>query len=185
MAENHDELDLEGSDSGAGEAAPKKPSGLATLLPTILKFALIGLGALVFIVTVSLITYRIASGGGQNQSVQQATEEYQGKRPELDWSDNVGVVRTRTNDPTPFSVVVHIVLGYDLGNKAAQSELVARNFELKDFVRSFFSSKTAAELKIENQPALKLEIRELLNTRLLQDTRIREVLFEQLDVVEM
>lgn len=184
MADNSDELDLDGSDSGV-EAAPKKASGLGSLLPNLLKFAAIGLGALVFIVTVSVITFRILSGSGKAQTVQAATELYQPKRPEYSWFTTIGVVRTRTKDPTPYSVVVNMVLGYDMNDKVAQTEMTNRLYELKDFVRAFFSNKTAAELKPENEAQLKLEIRELLNTRLLQNSKVREILFQQLDVVEM
>ncbi len=185
MSDNRDELDLEGSEVGGGESAPKKASGLVAMLPGLLKFTAIGLGALIFIVTVSVITYRILSGSGRAQTVQAATEEYRGKRPQLSWFTTIGVIRTRTNDPTPSSVVVNVVLGYDLDDKVAANELTNRLYELKDFMRNFFSSKSAAELKSENEAHLKLQMKEQLNASLLQDAKIREILFQQLDVVEM
>ncbi|GAB1484382.1 flagellar basal body-associated FliL family protein [Treponema sp.] len=185
MADNRDELDLEGSESVGSDSGPKKASGLSLLLPNILKMAAIGLGALIFIVTVSIVTFRLMSGSGKAQTVQAAAEEYQGKKPQLSWFTTIGVIRTRTKDPTPYSVVVNVVLGYDLDNKAAQNEMTNRLYELKDFVRNFFSTKTAADLKAENEAQLKLEMRELLNTTVLQNVRVREILFQQLDVVEM
>ncbi len=68
MADNRDELDLDGSESAGIDTSPKKASGLAALLPNLLKFVAIGLGALIFIVTVSVITYRILSGSGRSQT---------------------------------------------------------------------------------------------------------------------
>jgi flagellar FliL protein len=184
MADNRDELDLEGSEP-IGEAAPKKASGLTALLPSILKFAAIGIGALIFIVTVSIITYRIMSGGGKSQTVVSSSEAYTPKRPQYSWFSTIGVIRTRTKDPNPYSVVVNVIIGYDKDNKAAQNELTNRLYELKDFLRNFFSQKYAAELKAENEERLKLEIKEQLNTNLLMDSKVREILFQQLDVVEM
>ncbi|HCM27954.1 MAG: flagellar basal body protein FliL [Treponema sp. GWB1_62_6] len=185
MSDNRDELDLEGSEPAGGDASPKKASGLTTLLPSLLKFAAIGLGALIFIVTVSVITFRILNGTGKAQTVNVAVDEYTPKKPQLSWFTTIGVIRTRTKDPTPFSVVVNVILGYDLDSKVSQNELTNRLYELKDFIRNFFSLKTAAELQSNNEAQLKIEMREILNTQVLQDTKVREILFQQLDVVEM
>ena len=184
MSDNRDELDLEGTEP-IGEVAPKKTSGLGALLPSILKFAAIGIGALIFIATVSIITYRIMSGSGASQTVVSSTEVYSPKRPELSWFTAIGVVRTRTKDPTPYSVVVNVIIGYDKDSKIGQAELTNRLYELRDFVRNFFSVKSAADLKAENEESLKQEMREILNNNLLQNMRVREILFQQLDVVEM
>lgn len=185
MAENQDDLNLDDSESSV-ESTPKKTSGLGGLLPTILKFVAIGLGALIFIVTVSVITYRVMVGSGKPQTaVTLEADPYVGKRPELSWFTNIGVVRTRTKDPTPSSVVVNMIVGYDLNDKNAQTELTNRLYELKDFVRNFFSNKYAADLRPENEQRLKQEIKQLLNDTVLQKAKAREILFQQLDVVEM
>lgn len=185
MAEDQDELNLDDSDSTI-ENAPKKGAGIGGILPTILKFVAIGVGALIFIVTVSVITYRIMVGSGKPQTVATSeTDPYMGKKPELSWFTTIGVIRTRTKDPTPYSVVVNVIIGYDFNDKNAQTELTNRLYELKDFVRNYFSNKYAADLKPENERNLKIEIREALNTTILQKARAREILFQQLDVVEM
>lgn len=184
MADNRDELDLEGSEP-IGESLPKKASGLGALLPTILKFAAIGIGALIFIVTVSIITYRIMSGGGTSQTVVSSTETYQPKKPQYSWFSTIGVIRTRTKDPTPYSVVVNVIIGYEQDNKLAQNELTNRLYELKDFIRNFFSLKYASDLKPENEVQLKQEIKQQMNNGLFYDFKVQEILFQQLDVVEM
>ena len=183
-----DSLDLgdEGAEGAESGGKKKKASGLGALLPTLLKFGAIGLGALVFIVTVSIITYKIMSKGGKSQTaIAEPASPWVGKRPEYQMFTAINSVRTRTKDSTPYSVVVNMVIGYDMNDKNAQTELTSRLHELRDFVRVFFSGKYAAELQPENEARLKQEILEQLNTRYLDTSRARIILFEQLDVMEM
>jgi flagellar FliL protein len=95
------------------------------------------------------------------------------------------MVRCRTKDPTSHSVVVDMAIGYDMNDKNAATELTTRLYELQDFVRNFFSSKYAAELATENEARLKTEIMEALNTRVLNSSKARNIVFKQLDVVEL
>jgi flagellar FliL protein len=183
MSDN-DDLDLDGGES-PGTPAPKKLSGLTALLPNLLKFVAIGLGALVFIVTVSVITFNILNRGGQSQTVIPQNNPFVGSRPHFQFFTSIGVVRTSTRDPLPFSVVVDMVIGYDMGDNTAQTELSARIYELRDFVRVFFRSKTADDLRPENELRLKQEILEHLNTRILNSARARIITFNQLDVMSM
>jgi len=179
-----DDLNLDGEDS-AGASAPKKPSGLAALLPNLLKFVAIGLGALIFIVTVSVITYNILNKGGQSQTVLPSASPFVGARPEYQIFSSIGVIRTSTKDPLPYSVVVDMIIGYDLNDNTAQAELTNRLYELRDFVRVFFKGKMADDLRPENEPRLKQEILEQLNTKILNSARARIILFNQLDVMSM
>ena len=178
-----DELDLE-SGEGPGIAAPKKASGLAALLPNLLKFVAIGIGALIFIITVSVITYTILNKSGQSQTVIPANSPFVGARPQYSVFTSIGVIRTSTKDPIPYAVVVDMVVGYDLNDNAASTELTGRLYELRDFVRMYFRSKMADELKPENEARLKQEIVELLNTKVLNSARARIILFNQLDVMQ-
>jgi len=180
-----DDLNLDGEDSGGGAGAPKKASGLAALLPNLLKFVAIGLGALIFIVTVSVITYNILNKGGQSQTMIPSASPFVGSRPQYQMFTSIGVIRTSTKDPLPYSVVVDMVIGYDENDNTAQTELTARLYELRDFVRVFFKGKMADDLKPENEPRLKQEILEQLNTKLLNSARARIILFNQLDVMAM
>jgi len=183
-----DDLDLDGGDApDAGGGAKKKGGGgLGNLLPTILKFVAIGIGALIFIVTVSVITFNIMNKGGKSQTVlSDPSSPYVGKRPEYSYYDMIGSISTRTRDfPVPSSVTVEMIIGYDLGDQNASAELVSRRYELRDFVRRYFTGKTAAELSPEREEELKKEIREQLNTRFLDTARARIILFNRLDVME-
>jgi flagellar FliL protein len=180
-------LDLEEEGGEERSAAPKKASGIGGLLPNLLKFVAIGIGALIFIVTVAVITFTVMSkGGGKAQTaVADPTSPYVGKRPEYANYTLIGQITTRTRDRVVTNVTVELILQYDLNNAAAATELTARQYDLRDFVRQYFSGKYAADLAPENEPRLKNEIREILNTRLLDTAKIRNVLFLKLDVMEM
>ena len=179
-----DDIDLDGGDA-PGPEAPKKASGLAALLPNLLKFVAIGLGALIFIVTVSVITYNILNKGGQSQTVISSTSAFVGARPQYAVFTSINQIRTSTRDPIPYSVVVDMVIHYDMNDNSASSEFTARLYELRDFVRSYFRSKTAEELTPENEPRLKRDIIEQLNTKVLSTARARMITFNQLDVMQM
>jgi flagellar FliL protein len=179
-----DVLDMEeGEAPDAGQK--KKKGGLGSLLPTILKFAAIGIGALLFIVTVSVITYNIMNDGGKKQTaVTDPSSPYIGIRPIFAWYTDIGTVTTRTKDEMSHSVSIVMNIGYDTTDMAAYSELSNRKVELQDFVRNFFAQKYADDLTPENEEKLKQEIKEKLNTRYLENARVREIAFTKFDVME-
>ncbi|GHT57304.1 flagellar basal body protein FliL [Spirochaetia bacterium] len=185
-----DELNLnEGGEAADGEkgAASKKGPGLKALLPTILKFAAIGLGALIFIVTVAVITFNIMNTGGKSQTaVTDPTNAYLGTRPVYAYYNLIGAVTTRTKDPN-VSVTVEVLIGYDdkNGNAATASNINAYQNELRDWVRRYFSTKTAEELQPQNEERIKNEIRERLNTEILDATKARKILFNRFDIMEL
>jgi flagellar FliL protein len=94
------------------------------------------------------------------------------------------VIRATTKDPSPYSVVVEIVLGYDLNNATAATELTSRLVELQDFVRNYFSSKYNADLQPDKEEQLKHDLIEKLNRRL-NTAKVRAVFFKQLSTMEM
>jgi len=182
-----DDLDLDGGDAPESGSAPKKRGGgLGNLLPSILKFVAIGLGALVFIVTVSVITYNIMNKGGKSQTViTDPSSPYVGKLPQYNYFDMISTITTKTRDTTPsYAVTVDILIGYDFNDQAGGAELTSRRYEIQDFLRRYFTAKYAAELAPEREEELKKEIREQLNTRFLDTARARNILFKKLDIME-
>jgi len=182
--------DIEGGDApeaGAGGGKKKKGGGLGNLLPTILKFVAIGLGATIFIITVSVITVSIVNKGGASQTVLSNPDSpYIGKRPDYGYYDMIGSISVRTRDyPIPSSVTVDMIIGYDLTDSVASTELISRRFELRDFVRRYFAGKNAADLAPDREEQLKAEIREMLNNRFLDSRGARVILFNRLDVMEV
>jgi flagellar FliL protein len=184
-----DELDIDGGESPESSGGgPKKKGGgaLGAILPTILKFAAIGIGALVFIVTVSVVTYNIMNKGGKQQTLVTDPESpYVGVRPVYAYYTGIGTITCRTRDTTgSYSVTVVMNLGYDQEDLTAYSELSSRQYELQDFVRNYFTGKYAHELLPENEARLKRDIQEILNTRFLDTGKVRNVVFGKLDVME-
>jgi flagellar protein FliL len=168
----------------APDAGPKKKKGgIGTLLPTLLKFAAIGIGALLFIVTVSVITYNIMNDGGKAQTnVTDPSSPYIGRKPIYAWYTDIGTVTTKTRDESSVSVMMN--LGYDQADQVASSELSQRKYELQDFVRRYFAERSSDDLKPENEERLKTEIKEQINKRLLENARIRDITFIKFDVME-
>jgi len=162
-----------------GTAVEKKGSGM---LPQLLKWVAIVLGALIFIITVVVVTVNIMGGSGKNQTIVPVSEEYTGLREVLQWYQAVGVIKTKTADEIPASVIVDMAFGYPLEDKATPTELTSRLVELKDFLRSFFNRKTVAELK--NEEKVKIEIRNAINDNILSKSKIRDVRFTQYEIVE-
>jgi flagellar FliL protein len=168
--------------------AKKKGAGLAALLPKLLKIAAIVLVSLIVVIGVAVITVNIALSKGQAQSAAaNPSSPYQAARPTYAWFDSIGTISCQTADPptTPYMCMVHMELGYDVGDKNTPAELALRIPELKDFSRRFFSSKTHEELAPENEEQLKQEILEYLNTRLLSNSKVRIVTFDSLSVTAM
>jgi flagellar FliL protein len=177
---------FEGEDeSGVGaEAQPSKKGGfLPGIVIQILKWAALSLGAIIFIVTVVIITMKIMGAGSQSATQQQVSTDYTGKAPVYDWFSQVGEVRGRTVDENPAMVIVNINIGYSQGDKVVQTELVSRIPQLKDVIRQFFTSKRAADLKPEKENDLKIELAEKINS-IMTSGKVRQVLFDNLQVIQ-
>ncbi|GHU48539.1 hypothetical protein FACS1894200_05770 [Spirochaetia bacterium] len=180
MSDSH-EMDL-GDDDVATESAGKKASGLAALLPTLLKFVAIGLGAIILIVTVVLITVNIRESNQLSSTAQPDNSPYLGTRRTYSMFNAIGSVRTKTSDVPSQAVVVEMIIGYNENDPATSTELTSRIVELQDFVRRYFSEKKAVE--IANETALKKEIVERLNRDVLSPSKVLAIFFKQLDVMK-
>ena len=110
---------------------------------------------------------------------------YVGKRPLYSIYEGIGQINTKTRDVTNHTVTVVLNLGFDQNDTETSGELLSRRLELRDFVRRYFTGKYASELVPENEDRLKRDIMEQLNTRFLDQGRVRIVLFKRLDVMEV
>ncbi len=161
-----------------------KKSGVKGIFPQLLKFVLIGLAAIILIVTIVVITNLIMNKKGISQTAIPVSEEYTAKRESYDWYTSLDQIRTSTNDAIPASVSVTIVLGYKKEDKAASSEITERRIEIIDFLRRYFSEKTIEELKPQNEDVLRQQIRDQINDDILTNSRIKDVRFTAKDVVQ-
>lgn len=174
------------TDDGADVAASdsKKKGGIGALVPFLLKWVAIGLGVVIFLFLLLFFAFSFFASNKSNASVIPVTEEYTVNKEVLDWYSSIGAIRTRTNDVNPASVVVDVVFGYKKDDKNTSSEITQRNVELRDFLRRYFSQKTYAELRPQNEESLRIEIRNAVNDTILSSSKIKDVRFMQLDVIQ-
>ena len=171
-------IEMDAGDAGVSEGSSKRGAGF---LVGILKWIAIALGALIFIVTIVVITVNVMGLTGRSQTAVPVSEDYVPLQEPLEWYQSISTIQTRSSDVPPASIMVDIALGYTIGDKEAPSEISSRSIELRDFLRSFFHAKTAAELQNENR--IKVEIRNFINDNLLTKTRIRDVRFTRYDII--
>lgn len=127
----------------------------------------------------SIITKNVAPKA-YNPSV--SAEEYQGQREVYDWYKSIGVIQTTTNDGA--TVRVNVFLGYKKDDKGTATEITSRIVELKDFLRRYFRGKSKEEItNPDNEEKLKMEIRNGINDKVLSGSKIRDITFDQLDVI--
>ena len=118
------------------------------------------------------------------QTTSDPSSEYLGIRPQFSTFTLIGLINTRTKDQS-HTVVVDMLIQYDLNDNVAQAELTGRVHQLRDFTRNFFASKHYTDLAPENEEMLKREIREILNDIYLDAAIVRGILFARLDVMEL
>ena len=181
MADEDSGIDL-GEDSETA-AAPAKKGGLVGILPTILKYVALALGAIVLIVTVVIITMNVMGGNKTRQTQVPISEEYKEYAEELDWYQSLGEIQTRTSDASHASVLVNIFLGYKKEDKVASAEITAQKIPIRDFLRNYFADKSVEDLSPKNEERLKIEIRNEINDRILNKSKIRKISFDKLQVV--
>jgi len=172
-------------EGGEGEAGGKEKKGgfLGGALLKILKFVALGIGAIIFIVVVVIITVRILNpAAGGTQTAIPISEDYKGVPPKYAYYTNIEEIRTRTSDEAQATIIVKVVVGYDGNNKALQTELIDRTPQIQDLLRNYFSAKRMTELRPEDESFLKEEIKERIN-RILADGKIDEILFSDFNVV--
>ena len=179
---DEDEINLDDN----GSSSSDKKGGLGGIFPSLLKWIIIGLAAVIVIVVVVVITVKITGKNSTTVTAIPASEEYvSGQREIYDWYTSLGIIQTTTADDPPATVRVDVALAYKKDDKAASAEITARLVELKAFLRRYFSSKTAAELRNpNNEDALENEIKNGINDKILSSSRIRDVVFQQKDVIQ-
>lgn len=178
-----DDLNFEDGEGGGGAPAPAKGSKIGGIVPTILKWAAIVVGAIILIVTVVIVTMSIVNSNSPSTTAVPISQEYTPKRDIYEWYQSLPDVRAKTTDTIPASVIVNVVIGYKVDDKIASNELTARKIEIQDYLRKYFSSKRIADLKPHNEDMLKLEIKNDIND-ILTSSSIKDVRFLKFEVVE-
>jgi len=184
MSDNVEDAEVNFTDGETDAAPAAKAKGAGPGIARILMIVGIGLGAVIFIVTVVVITVSIVNKQGKAAPTMTKTESFQAATPPLQYVGTIGEIRTRTSDPEPSSVAVKIQIGLEKEDKETPVEINERLPQLKDWLRTFFTAKTADDLKPGNEMIIKDEIKEKLNQMLSKPT-IKEILFDTLNVVKL
>ncbi len=184
MGDSFEEQGMNLNEEGGSAPAPVRAKGGGAGILRLLMWIGIALGAVIFVVTVVIVTVNIVNKQGKPMTQVALGESYQRASPEYEYFTTLGEIRTRTIDNEPSSIVVKINLGFEKGDKDTPTMLTARIHQMRDRLRNYFSSKTADYLAPKNEQRLKEEIREDLNN-MLSKPAIKEVLFEKLDVIKM
>ena len=163
----------------------KKIGFIPGLAIQILKWTGIVLGAVIFVVTIVMVTLHLLGDGLTTQTrVPAESEAYADRRPVLDWYSGIGELRGQTADETRHTFIINPHIGYDVDNRAVQNELIQRNIQIREEILLYFSSRRANELLgIENRSRIKNDLVTRINN-LMRSGRIRDVAFDSFQVVD-
>lgn len=168
---------------GAEPDSGERGGFLPEIVIKILKLVAMGLAAIIFIVTVVVVTMQILNRGTAQQSLPVVSDEYQGIAPVLQWWDGIEEIRTRTSDAEPMTVIVKVKIGFEKDNKSILTELNDRQAPLQAEIRSYFSKKTAAELTPRHEQTITNELKTLVNERL-SGPNIEQVIIMDLQILD-
>lgn len=144
-------------------------------------------GAIVVFVLfgVPAITNAMTKNSTQVTAIPTSEEYVSGQREIYDWYTSLGIIQTYTCDDSPATVRVDVALAYKKDDKEASTEITQRTDEIKSYLKRYFNGKTAAELRnTNNEDTLEIEIKNGLNNTVLSSSRIRDVVFQQKDIIE-
>ncbi len=115
-----------------------------------------------------------------------SSDEYVSSQREIfDWYTSLGIIQTKTCDNPPATVRIDVAFGYNKDDKNTSIEITNKTVEIKAFLRRYFSEKTAEELKnTNNEDLLEKEIKDGLNDKIFTSGKIRDVVFQQKDIIE-
>lgn len=184
MADDVDDQDMSFAEGDAEPSSAPKAKGAGPGILRILMIVGIALGAVILMATVAVITVSILNKQQKPMAAVPITEEYQAHLPIYIYVTTIGEIRTKTRDKEAHSVSVKINLGFEETDTESPIEIGKRMNQIRDYLRNFFAMKYADELAPEQEKSIKEEIRNNLNMILSKPT-IKEVLFEQLNVLAM
>lgn len=170
-------------DIGSDESPEKKGGVLSGLAIQILKWVAIVIGAVLFIVTVVVLTLNVLQGDEPAGQVFTPDSDVMAEGlPVLSFFDGLGEIRGTTTDGAMF--VVQLQLGYAEEDARVAAELTQRTPQLRDRARRFFATKTVEQLRPDNEVQLKTELQEMLNAIMI-GRPITDVLFDEFQVLGM
>ncbi len=181
-----DEDMFDDGEVGVDEPAPsgqKRVGFLGGMLIQVLKWVGIILGAIIFIVTVVVVTMQILNRGNTGQQRIPVTEEYAAEIPVYSWYSEIGELRGSTNDDVRTSFIIIPHLGYDGENTRLTTELIDRRIQFVGIFNRYFGTRTTDELEgPNNQERVERELLDQIN-RILRSGQVRDIVFESYQFV--
>lgn len=174
-----DMFDADDDVVGAEEAQPgqKRVGFLPGVVIQILKWVGIVLAAVIFIVTVVVVTVNILNRGNAGQTRVPQSEAYSPDVPILTWTETVGELRGSTRDEQRTTYIVQPYLGYDGENNNLVNELILRRIQIIGIFNDYFGSKRVADLEgPDNKVRVEQELLDNIN-RILRDGRVVDIVF--------
>jgi flagellar basal body-associated protein FliL len=183
MSDEQQDLNLEEVGAGAEEAGgPKRASVFSGLILNILKWAAIGIAAVVLVVTTTVVTINIINKGGTSQNLAQTSPAYEAKAEALAYYDIPDSIRGGTSDETPSVFLVRLRIGYDRNAKDLSTEIGIRMPEIEDLILKYMAQKRAADLGAQHWDEIQADLVNLINKIMMQG-KIKSLAFREFTVV--
>jgi flagellar protein FliL len=177
MSDEQQDLNLEDVGAGAEDVGgPKKGGLLSGMLLTILKWAAIGIGAVIVIVTVTVITFKVISKGNQQQGLAAVSPEYKAQEEPLAMY-TIEQIRGQTADDPAAVFLLQLSLGYDTKVPEFSVEIGNRKVQIQDMVLQLISQKTRTELQASRWDELKQELMDRINS-MMTTGKVKSVTFQ-------
>jgi flagellar protein FliL len=183
MSDEQQDLNLEDVGAGAEDVAgPRRGGLLSGMLLTILKWAAIGIGAIIIVVTTTVITFRVLNKGNAQTGLSALSPAYKAKQAPLASYDDIEQIRGQTADATPQVFLLQVSLGYDPNDKEVSVEIGQRRREIQDLVLKDISQKPAADLAPSHYDEIQTELMDRINM-IMTTGKVASVMFRQFNVV--
>ena len=169
-------------DSVTGEEEQQtgaKTGFLPAIVITILKWAAIAVGAIIFVVTIVIITNRLTGRGSEPVGIANYSPEYEQEQLELEYfNTDLDNIRGTTSDDPPVSFLASVTIGYPAGKTIVQTELVSNKEVIHNLVLKYFGSKKATELVTQNFEVLEGDLKTNINNQMRKGQIVKLLIME-------
>jgi len=163
------------------QAVAARPGVLSGALLVVLKWAAIGLAAIILIATVSWATFSLFVKGRTPSGLGEFSPEYTESDVKMEFFSNmIDNIRGQTSDAPPKSFAVSVSIGYQKGNTKIQTELIEKTELIQNTTLKFFGSKPSVELTTNRFNTLEHELRGIINNTIMRNGQITQVLIHEL-----
>ena len=159
------------------QSTQKRVGFLPGVLIQVLKWVGIILGAVIFIVTVVVVTVNFLNQGNVSQTRVPTIVEDRADAAIYTWYEQIGELRGSTADDVRTTFIVEPFLGYDGEEEQLTTELIQRRIQLVGIFNDYFGSRTTDELEgPENKIRVEQQLLDQIN-RILRNGQVRDIVF--------